>query len=652
MILKSFRISNFRCFGDEVQFIFKPPQKKRNVYLIGGMNGQGKTTFLEALKVCLFGIEILPDSERNNIKNRKKPIHGTKLILDFDHNDRSWTIERSLGDGENSLHLSIKGEEDDNQPRKYSDEDAQLEIYNVFPRRLCDFFLFDGEEIKSFAEKTDQEAMQTLKNDIDTLLGLDVFKKLKADFDHLRNRQFKSENDFDSIQNEISENEGMLSAAREKIRITESEIQKLKENLEPIQKIIKEIQSEYDTISLNDNQLNRLLEKQAKLKSEKESLTESIEKFVKQVAPYALIAKELNAICRSYSDQDSNRFNSIIKEKLNSLDKKLSDSGRCLCGHFLPSDEIREVIQELRQALMDDIEANESELILPELTKERYSVLKSHLNDFSREKPISEQLERLSEIENELYNVGENIRKVESSLTEKSRNTMIVYQEKTDEKGNIETDIREKQAELASFKETERKLNKSLEETYSKLKLEDRKSKIQSKMFAITKVVETVMDRIRDEKLKDIEKNVTQLFRSLWEKKDILEKVKIDPNSFSSSVIKTDGSEIKKSELSAGEKELFALSILGGLAKSSGSDLPVVIDTPLSRLDSQHRHHIAVSYYPHASRQVLLLSTDTEITEDLYQLLNPHIRQKLTLEHDEYEQQTTIRNGFFELSGD
>jgi DNA sulfur modification protein DndD len=114
-------------------------------------------------------------------------------------------------------------------------------------------------------------------------------------------------------------------------------------------------------------------------------------------------------------------------------------------------------------------------------------------------------------------------------------------------------------------------------------------------------------------KVRELEGSVTTSFNLLCRKKDNMRRISIDPNTFAVTVIDRDGHPIPKSQLSAGEKQVYAISVLWALAKTSRRPLPVIIDTPLARLDRDHRRLLAENYFPHASHQVLMLSTDTEV---------------------------------------
>jgi DNA sulfur modification protein DndD len=136
-------------------------------------------------------------------------------------------------------------------------------------------------------------------------------------------------------------------------------------------------------------------------------------------------------------------------------------------------------------------------------------------------------------------------------------------------------------------------------------------------------------------------------FRNLLRKSDLVHELTIDPTTFEVTLSGQDGKKLPFDRLSAGERQLLATSLLWGLARASGRPVPTVIDTPLGRLDSSHRKHLIERYFPCASHQVILLSTDEEIIGSYYEKLKPYISRTYLLDHDEEAGQTQIVEGYF-----
>jgi DNA sulfur modification protein DndD len=133
----------------------------------------------------------------------------------------------------------------------------------------------------------------------------------------------------------------------------------------------------------------------------------------------------------------------------------------------------------------------------------------------------------------------------------------------------------------------------------------------------------------------------------LLRKGSLVSDLKIDPERFSVELYGKNGRILPPERLSAGERQLLAISILWGLARTSGQTLPAIIDTPLGRLDATHRAHLVQRYFPYASHQVLLLSTDEEIDEHYYDKLKPWVGRSYSFQFDDSLGATRVQPGYF-----
>jgi DNA sulfur modification protein DndD len=168
------------------------------------------------------------------------------------------------------------------------------------------------------------------------------------------------------------------------------------------------------------------------------------------------------------------------------------------------------------------------------------------------------------------------------------------------------------------------------------------------------KVAESLQDLIADfkaeaakTKCEILRRHFLTAFARLARKGDIVQDARIDPDNFVVTLLDREGHVIPKKRLSAGEMQIYAIAMLEGLAKSSGRNLPIIIDTPLGRLDSKHRQKLVESYFPVASHQVIVLSTDTEVDRSFYQGLQSHLSHGYHLSFDESIGATTVEDGYF-----
>ena len=153
--------------------------------------------------------------------------------------------------------------------------------------------------------------------------------------------------------------------------------------------------------------------------------------------------------------------------------------------------------------------------------------------------------------------------------------------------------------------------------------------------------------RLQERKTEVLAQTMTECYKKLANKKNLIDYIKMDSGTLDLHYINREGEEIIKKRLSAGEKQLMVISLLWALAICSKKKLPVIIDTPLSRLDLSHRQALIKTYFPKASDQTIILSTDSEINESYYALMKKSIGDEFTLEYSDKTKSTTIKAGYF-----
>jgi DNA sulfur modification protein DndD len=206
--------------------------------------------------------------------------------------------------------------------------------------------------------------------------------------------------------------------------------------------------------------------------------------------------------------------------------------------------------------------------------------------------------------------------------------------------GSINASIESVKGETKEVKRSIEKIilaNKKIEAGKRQLELADKAQK----------ALDEYSERLIDKKINDLRKSIAQCFNHLIRKDSFVEDVVINPETFEVTLFDKNKIPIQKDELSSGEKQLFAISILWALAKSSGRELPVIIDTPLGRLDSEHRVNLVKHYFPNAAHQVIVLSTDTEVDKGLFNELKPCISHCYHLKYNKTETRTSPTEGYF-----
>lgn len=190
-------------------------------------------------------------------------------------------------------------------------------------------------------------------------------------------------------------------------------------------------------------------------------------------------------------------------------------------------------------------------------------------------------------------------------------------------------------------------LAKRLEKLFNQQKNEKSLQKAVTRVNSTQGALKEFSKKLTHLRVTQLEELFALAYRKLARKEDLKLTAKINPETFDVALIDLDGMEINRKSLSAGEKQIFAFAILEALGKLSGKVLPVVVDTPLGRLDSKHRDKLIKHYFPEAGEQVILLSTDTEVDADFYSILQPEVSHAFEINFDEATRCSSVTEGYF-----
>jgi DNA sulfur modification protein DndD len=163
----------------------------------------------------------------------------------------------------------------------------------------------------------------------------------------------------------------------------------------------------------------------------------------------------------------------------------------------------------------------------------------------------------------------------------------------------------------------------------------------------VEKVLAKYHLHLAKQKILSLQDEFTKLFKVLHRKDDMIARIKIDAETFNVTLYDRKDNAISKSSLSSGELEIYAMAMLWALAKTSGQKLPFIVDTPLARLDSKHRDNLIKLFFPHASHQMMIFSTNTEVDQHYFNQLRPSVAHAYNLEYCEESKSTVVKEGYF-----
>lgn len=661
-------IENYKCFKGptEIDFTAGRVEPGRNIFLIGGMNGAGKTAIMEAINICLYGAKKTVIHERINDNQRNKQNARCSIELCFETDGAvEWTVKRSwVSHGlfpppsanqlNENLAVVVGGKKTSGMS-----ESRWADIRDtIIPKTAAQFFFFDGEKIQEMM--ADERSEQTLKDSMEAVLGIAVIRKLIKDMKNI----LKEERD-----NRPPTSEKDINVERKQLEALEAKLAKKTELIEQARDDINEFQSELVALdkTFNDKfspdqksqeKRDKLRRQEARLESRRHEIDKEIKEYAEHTLPLSLLIGYFPELRRQLDAERRVVRSAAVQDEADSLATAIVEATarpETVCCHREMShsarEELRNRVLAVLRGLPDEAEQSGKPLELFQLSAADATRVSDRLAEIERDGPsrFNSLLMEKEDIASKLENIKEEVRK--ASIADSDKNDFT----------KLQSDIKSYSAQLSRRSDERSRLideHRKIEE-----QIEDQQRKLDTlyRDFAATKehkafitrsqtlinLLNEYLDLVRKSKVATLQERTFEMYRRLASKSDLIRSVEIDSESYRIAIRNVMGHDVAKHNLSAGEKEVFAISLLWGLAQTSELKLPVVIDTPLSRLDSMHRDRIVADYFPNAATQVIVLSTDTEVDRSYFSRLEPDLQNTISLQFDKARKLTTIEEGYF-----
>lgn len=657
MLIQNLTLTNFRVYEGTNSFDLSPVKRCGDtppIILFGGLNGAGKTSILSGVRLALYGRLSLGSavSQKRYDNYLLESIHHSK---ETNRSPNTASVEitftyAKLGT-ENQYHVKRQWErkgagvkealtvlQDGQVIQGLSYDQAQNFLNELIPSGVSDLFFFDGEKIAELADDTGGTA---LEQSIKKLLGLDIVERLSGDLTVLK-RSITKRSSVETIQAEIDTQKAMLEARRHQIEQIRQDINAVMVQRSEVQSHIAQLQKIIDGRGGHFSASRKDLETDlGRLQSQKDALIAQISGLISDAAPLAL-AQDLCARTKTQIEQDlsaqtAHQKHALLCSYSAQLSKQLSGA--------LPTDAMAVVSRELNFVLAQNTNTKPRE-VLHDVTPMQASRLLSMFKDAQRQTADSAQMFlALEDVEAALDEMG-------AVLARAPDDRLIA--EDFESLQNLQQQIGWLDAKLDELKASGREIANGAVDIARKLDrlYEDAaKTSDQKRMLdyigKISGLLKIFVDQTSEAKIRDLEAQFAERFSKLARKDDMQLQIRIDPTTFQIQLLSESGRLIAKDELSAGEKQIFAISVLEALAKTSGRQLPMIVDTPLGRLDSRHRSKLIEGYFPTASHQMIILSTDTEVDESFYEDLAADISRAYRLEYDAQTGATRASEGYF-----
>lgn len=657
MILDEVVLHNFGLYAERQTITLTPPSQEKPVVLLGGLNGAGKTTLIDAILLCLYG-PFAKIADRKNLSYQdylKGSIHRSAIA-------REAAIEiafRSTVDGrQNSyrIHRSWRvrgsGCVEHFEVSKNDQLDVALagnwinQVEDLIPPNIAHLFFFDGEQIEGYASQ--ENSRQLIGTAIHNLLGLDIVDQLDKDLQTFERRKRMEDSD-DAGREDVERAETAIEQIRSRVANLKQDRAGLRTHkLDRKNKQFAQAEEQYRKLG------GELFEQKAEIerrKCEAEATLGRGETRLRDIAagdlPLAIARDLLRSVERRDGEEEASRREKEVARVLEDRDahllEVLSSSGasakaRRALEAYLDEDRSRRAAQGERETVLD---------LSAEARSALHNLLGRRLETLIGEAGTALDEHAMAAAERE------HVALEHASIPEPDTIAELAATRDglREEIAGIQAQIAAMDSELARAMREEERLQQALARLLESHGRAENARQDRQRFLHHSDRVRGTLEKFRAEVIAQhvhrIERLVLESYHHVLRKSALVTGLSIDPASFALTLFGRDGKALGPERLSAGERQLLAIALLWGLARASGRPLPTAIDTPLGRLDKSHRMHLVERYFPFASHQVLLLSTDEEITGAYLDRLKPYIGRSYQLVYDDARGITTVEPGYF-----
>ena len=545
------------------------------------MNGRGKTTFLEAILLALYGTNSFAYNESNYksygqyLKSFVNVADGsleTFVDLEFSMDNQSkemYRVHREWNGDKKRTVEKIQVYKDGIFNQFLTDNWAMF-IENVLPSGLSNFFFFDGEKIAELAvEKTSAQMKESIK----TLLGISVLDLLQSDLGRIINRTTRNQ----VANSESVEIDGLRmkkEKALEELQLIDYELEQLEEKKSELQMELDVKKQEYSAKGGDIvTQRQELYQKRTALISKIETYKDQLIIDAASELPFLLVKDYLRNIReKAEIEQDQKMLESALK-KMSYFSTEYSTKNR------QDSDAISRFMNYVKSqsAKKNDrisYKLSDSSLFKLQVLLDD-QLLETKLNVSERQDSLKKMYSETNQLdsylsvdinEKEITKIYKEIKELEQKIIE----TNVIIERKTNERRSRNGDV----IAVTSL------FNKKVEKYLKKMELNDDSDRILKYSHMANKILDEYKIRLQKNKISLVANTMTKCYKKLANKKNLIDRICMDPVTLDLYYIDYNGNEIDKSSLSAGEKQLMVISLLWSLALCSKKKLPVIIDTP------------------------------------------------------------------------
>jgi DNA sulfur modification protein DndD len=655
VILNELVLHNIGTFADRHVIDLTPPSPTKPIVLIGGLNGAGKTTILESIQLALYGSLSQNTGRRTGsyenylrgLIHRGVPeSEGAAIELTFtahqEGREHRYWIRRSWKSTGSSIReillVSVDGKHNQSLASTWNEH-----VETFLPRGIAGLFFFDGEQIEALADL--DRSRQVLGSALDALLGIDLVERLSTDLAVLKRRRRGAQVP-DHLRQSVEEKKQLVTAHRQAEEAAAEAVAARQTELERAQKLFFEATEAYRAAGGELLEQRESVEATAVMvRSGLARSEDEIRHELADVAPLLLVPTLLDQLAVQVRQEAMAKRDTLLVEAFMSRDDSLLQK-------LWDAKVKASTIAAVEAFLKDDREQRRSSADIEEVIgladpMALEGLLATTLPE--QRKRLESAVQRRAQLKGELEQVERTLAAIPDAEAlaplhlrrEECRETLL----RAEAAHHVATEM------LAAAGADRAKATAAYEAALDKAAHANLEADDDRRLIEHVDRVRATLDGLRIEAtrrhLVRISQLVLEALGQLLRKQHLITDVQIDPESHTVTLTGVDGHILPAKNLSAGERQLLAVALLWGLARAAGQPLPVVIDTPLGRLDGSHRGHLLERYFPQASHQVVLLSTDTEIDEEAFARISPRVGRSYHLEFDTQTNATFVNEGYW-----
>ncbi|MFC0604912.1 DNA sulfur modification protein DndD [Winogradskyella pulchriflava] len=670
MYIKEIELNNFRIYKGKNK-IDLSPESDKNIALVSGKNGFGKTTFLMSLVWCLYGKQMQNVDELylkeisdkggygkyiGNSLNRLAKVEGeSKFSVSVTFNDvkiqeipckeikitRSFDTITSTSD---KVEVLVDGFENELILDLTTDGQQGEEIFirdYILPIEIAKFFFFDAEKIVALAEINSPEQRRLLSKAYTEVLGIKKYEDLKEQLENIQD-DYRKKSAKPQEKTELNQIITDIQNADIEIESIEKEVEQLDE--EKIEKanasndIQRKLITEGNKMTLE--QLNKLKEEETVLNQTMNSLQDELKELF-DLIPFGLAGETLMEVSTQLANEKDFRDSKFIQEDVDQKTKLILDDLEEKKKSFptvIPTD-IRHFYEKQISFLVkkhffsDTPELPNNFKTLHDFSDTETNEFNSLINNLkhSFKNSFTSLNDEYLRTKNSIDSIRRKIRDAEKDAEDEHIAILRAEKEKLDSRIlTIELEIRDLKEKIGTFKNDKKTLKQRQEELRKKIDNSRKYSEKDAKAQDIINKLKIFIKSFKEEKKKSLEQNILNELNILLHKKDFIKNVSVDINQAGDdvdiSLYNNRKEKIDKGSLSMGERQMYASALLKALVDESDIEFPVFIDSPMQKFDADHAQNVIKEFYPNVSKQVVLFPLlHKELTVAEFNLLKPKI---------------------------